>query len=69
VTRTPRARDLVLRPAGAVHDPDADPALPPLAADVEAVERADQPLLEAVDIGADVARADVPCGRVRSSIT
>src|ERR1700739_2300942 len=49
-------RDLVLEAVTLVRPlhPDADAVLAPLAADVEGEEGADDPFLEACDIGADV---------------
>src|SRR3546814_19874416 len=49
----PDRADLLLAPAAAV-DPDPDPPLAPLAADIEAAQRADHPLFEVVDIAAHV---------------
>ena len=48
--------DLVLA-AAAAGDPDADPAVAPLAPDVEAGEGADDPFLEVVDEAAQVRSA------------
>ena len=55
LTRTPMAPIFASVAGGAVGDPDADPALAPLAFDVEAVEGADQPFLQPVDVAVDVA--------------
>ena len=55
-TRTPIAAIFASVPRGVIGDPDADAALAPFAADVEAGEGADQPLLQPVHEAADVAR-------------
>ena len=43
--------------AGAMLDPDADPALAPLAVDFEACERANHPFFEVVDVAVHVLTA------------
>ena len=53
------------RAGGRVGDPDADAAFAPLALDVEAVEGADQPLLQAIDVAADVLRRDASVRRAQ----
>jgi hypothetical protein len=49
-------RDLVLAPAGP-RDPDADPAGPALAPDIETGERADDPLLQVLHVAAQIGSA------------
>src|SRR6201987_3830404 len=56
--------DLFLLPA-VPHHPDADAALAALAADVEAHERADDPLFEPVDVAAHVA---IAAGKIEHDI-
>ena len=70
VTRTPIAPILALPPDGRVGNPDADPALAPLALDVEAVQRADQPFLQPIDVAAYVLRrhTSVPAHQVEHDI-